>query len=243
MSETNEKIINIECEKEVINRIINKAKPFTAEIALNIKKDAIDTTVVDNSHVLLYKGIINKKHFTKYIITKDTQIGIDIDKINLPLTITEKTLKITWDGIGRLHINNYKMGLIDMTGIPEPKMPELHPPIEIKIEDTPKLKRILNAGSKLRDYFTLICEKDKQCYIKIEGDTDEFTEPIGKAKELLKTEYPVVALYSIDFMTNALKELTNTILLRYNSNNPIEIIEENDEEKHIFLIAPRIQNE
>jgi len=44
-------------------------------------------------------------------------------------------------------------------------------------------------------------------------------------------------------MTNALKELTNTILLRYNSNNPIEIIEENDEEKHIFLIAPRILND
>lgn len=235
--------IKIICDKSLVNKFFSRASPFVDEMPLEIKKEGLYTRIVENSHVALYEGYIGKKLFEKYKVNVDTKIGIDLNRIGLPLSLAEDKITMTYDGKSRLQVDNYKHGLIDMTGMPEPKMPDLKPSVELKTEKTDHIKKIIRVASKISDHFAIVTDKDKKVWIHVEGDTDELKEPIGTAKILHKTEYPIRALYSVDFISNVLKDLSDEIIIRYDTDNPIYIIEEKEDEKHTFLVAPRIESE
>lgn len=235
--------IELECEKKTIDKIFSRATPFVEDMPLSITKEGLYTRIVDNSHVALYEGFISKKEFTKYKVNVDTKIGITLTRIGIPLSLAKDVLTIRYDGDSRLKIDNYKHGLVDVSGMPEPKMPNLEPCIEFKTDKTDFIKKIINVASKISDHFAFIVDKDKQLWLKVSGDIDELNEPLGKIKELRKTEYPVRALYSVDFMKNVFKDLSDEIIIRFSTDNPIYVIEEKENEKHVFLVAPRIESE
>jgi proliferating cell nuclear antigen len=236
--------IKIECEKKTVDKIFNRAMPFIEELPLEIKKEGWHTRIVDNSHVALYEGFISKKLFEQYDVNVDTKIGIDLNRINIPLSLAKEKITISYDGGSRVKIDNYKHTLIDMAGMPEPKMPDLKPTVELKTDETEHIKKIIRVASKISDHFAIITEKNKDVWLHVEGDTDELKEPIGKAKILQEPDkYPVRALYSVDFINNVFKDLSEEIIIRYSEDNPIFVIEEKKDEKHVFLVAPRIESE
>jgi len=235
--------IELKCDKSIFNKIFSRASPFIEEMPLEIKKEGLYTRIVDNSHVALYEGFISKKLFDKYKVNVNTKIGVDVKRIQNPLSLADKKVTIEYDGSGRLKIDRYKSGLIDVRGMPEPKMPDLKPCIELKTDKTDRIKKIMSVADKISDHFAFIVDKDKQLWLNVEGDIDELNEPIGKIKELHTPEYPVKAMFSIDFISSVLKDLSGEIIIRFSTDNPVYIIEEKEDEKHVFLVAPRIESE
>ena len=55
-----------------------------------------------------------------------------------------------------------------------------------------------------------------------------------------EVNYPVTAMYSIDYFKNIIHDL-DTAIFRFSTDVPIQVVEEEDNEKHLFLLAPRIE--
>jgi len=234
--------IEIIGDKQILKKVFDRVEALIPEIKLQIKKEGITVREVDPSHVVLYEATIDKKVFSKYKVNIDTEIGIDVERIKKPLMLIDKEWVIHYDGSSYITTNNrHKTGLIDIHGLPNVKKPNIKSHIEIKTDKTGLIKKMITIGSSISDYITFYVEKDKQMWLKVEGDTDRLNEPLGKIRELQKPEYPVKAMYSVDYLSDIFKDLSNEVVLQFSTDNPLTVIEEREGEKHTFLLAPRLE--
>jgi hypothetical protein len=237
----NETIVKIKCKKETLNKIFTRAKPFVNELALKINKTGVETRIVDNSHVTLYECVMGKEKFDSYEVTKETVIGIDLKKINIPMSLVLEEMELEYlPNENKIRINNYKHGILDTTGMPETKIPNIEHLVEIKTDKVDMIKRLISVSGKISDNVEFYVGEDKKLFIRGKGDTDEFAEPIGEVTELQDTRYPVMAKFSIDVLLDVLKDIKGEISISLGMDRPMKIIEEEKNEKHLFMIAPRI---
>jgi DNA polymerase III sliding clamp (beta) subunit (PCNA family) len=241
------KKIEMKCKKEVLNKIFTRAKPFVNEIILNINKEGIDGRIIDNAHVALYEGTIGKEKFDDYQITSEEKIGIDLNQIDIPLSLVNEDMEIEYIEYDRkLKINNYRLSLIDTTGITPVKIPNIEHTIEIKTDKSEFLKKLFSVAGKISDHVEFYIGEDKKLWIRgkgTKGPSDDFAEPIGETIELMPTKYPVTAKFSVDVLSNVFKDLKDEVTISIKKDEPIKIVEEKENEKHLFLIAPRIDVE
>lgn len=236
--------IKMKCKKEVMNKIFTRAKPFVNEIALKITKKGIDGCVVDNAHVALYECKIGKKNFELYELSEEKTIGIDLTKIDIPLSLVKEDMEMEYlEYESKLRINNYKHSLIDITGMPNARIPTINHPIEIKTDKAEMLKKLVSVAAKISDTVEFYTGEDKKLWIRAKGDTDEFAEPIGEVTEIRETKYPVSSKFSVDVLSNVFKDLKEELTISISKDEPIKIIEEKEEERHLFMVAPRVETE
>lgn len=236
--------MKIRCKKEIFNRMITRAGPFLDELAINIDENGMNTRLVDAAHVALYDCIIDRKAFESFELTNNITLGIDLKKIDIPLSLVDEDMELEYlEYEAKLRINNYKHSLADISKAEPIKPMNMNPPIEIKTDKTEHIKKLASVAKRISEVLEFYVGEDKMMYVRAKGKTDEFAEPLGMVTQIRTAKYPISAQYSVDILIKILKDLKKDISISFNSDEPMTIIEEIENEKHTFMLAPRIDNE
>jgi proliferating cell nuclear antigen len=138
------------------------------------------------------------------------------------------------------------MGLIDTTGMPDPKMPNLNLPAKVVLKAS-ELTQGVRASETVSDHLALTVNKeDFELYA--EGDTDTVNLKLNKDLLLeLVTDSKCKSLFSIDYFSNMIKPVKgdDPITIMIGNDNPIRVEFNIAENKgHVtYLLAPRIESE
>src|SRR4030042_1107281 len=203
-------MFNAKVKSEILKGIIDVASPLVNEVKFNITPKGISLRAVDPAHVAMVDLEIKSDAFDEYKAT-NMELGIDMDKFAgiMRLSTSNDMVNLEYDeDTNRLIIKNgnlvRKMGLIDTTGMPDPKMPNLNLPAKVVLKAS-ELTHGVRASDTVSDHLSLTVNKDN-FELFAEGDTD--TVNLKLPKELLielNTTSKCKSLFSIDYFANMIK--------------------------------------
>ncbi len=245
-------MFNIKVKSEVLKGIIDVISPLVNEVKFNITSKGISLRAVDPAHVAMVDLEIKSDAFDEYKAT-DMELGVDMDKFAsiMRLSTSSDMVNMEYDeDTNRLiiKIGNLvrKMGLIDTTGMPDPKMPNLNLPAKVVLKAS-ELTQGVRASETVSDHLALTVNKD-DFELFAEGDTDTVNLKLHKDLLLeLATNSKCKSLFSIDYFSNMIKPVRgdDPITIMIGNDNPIRV-EFNiaDNKGHVtYLLAPRIESE
>ncbi len=245
-------MFNTKVKSEVLKGIIDVISPLVNEVKFNITSKGISLRAVDPAHVAMVDLEIKSDAFDEYKAT-DMELGIDMDKFAsiMRLSTSSDMVNMEYDeDTNRLiiKIGNLvrKMGLIDTTGMPDPKMPNLNLPAKVVLKAS-ELTQGVRASETVSDHLALTVNKD-DFELFAEGDTDTVNLKLHKDLLLeLATNSKCKSLFSIDYFSNMIKPVRgdDPITIMIGNDNPIRV-EFNiaDNKGHVtYLLAPRIESE
>jgi proliferating cell nuclear antigen len=245
-------MFNAKVKSEVLKGVIDVVSPLVNEVKLNITPKGISLRAVDPAHVAMVDLEIKSDAFDEYKAT-NMEIGIDMDKFAsiMRLSTSNDIVNIEYDEeTNRLiiKIGNLvrKMGLIDTTGMPDPKMPNLNLPAKVVLKAS-ELTQGVRASETVSDHLSLTVNKD-DFELFAEGDTDTVNLKLNKDLLLeLVTNSKCKSLFSIDYFSNMIKPVRgdDPITIMIGNDNPIRVEFNIAENKgHVtYLLAPRIESE
>lgn len=245
-------MFNAKVKSEVLKGIIDVISPLVNEVKFNITPKGIFLRAVDPAHVAMVDLEIKSDAFDEYKAT-NMELGIDMDKFAsiMRLSTSSDIVNIEYDeDTNRLiiKIGNLvrKMGLIDTTGMPDPKMPNLNLPAKVIIKAS-ELTQGVRASETVSDHLALTVNKD-DFELFAEGDTDTVNLKLHKDLLLeLTTNNKYKSLFSIDYFSNMIKPVRgeDPITIMLGNDNPIRVEFDIAENKgHVtYLLAPRIESE
>jgi proliferating cell nuclear antigen len=245
-------MFNVKVKSEVLKGIIDVASPIVNEVKFNITPKGIFLRAVDPAHVAMVDLEIKSDAFDEYKAT-NMELGIDMDKFAsiMRLSTSSDIVNMEYDeDTNRLiiKIGNLvrKMGLIDTTGMPDPKMPNLNLPAKVIIKAS-ELTQGVRASETVSDHLALTVNKD-DFELFAEGDTDTVNLKLHKDLLLeLTTNSKYKSLFSIDYFSNMIKPVRgeDPITIMLGNDNPIRVEFDIAENKgHVtYLLAPRIESE
>jgi len=245
-------MFNTKVKSEVLKGIIDVISPLVNEVKFNITSKGISLRAVDPAHVAMVDLEIKSDAFDEYKAT-DMELGVDMDKFAsiMRLSTSSDMVNMEYDeDTNRLiiKIGNLvrKMGLIDTTGMPDPKMPNLNLPAKVVLKAS-ELTQGVRASETVSDHLALTVNKD-DFELFAEGDTDTVNLKLHKDLLLeLATNSKCKSLFSIDYFSNMIKPVRgdDPITIMIGNDNPIRV-EFNiaDNKGHVtYLLAPRIESE
>jgi proliferating cell nuclear antigen len=245
-------MFNAKVKSEVLKGIIDVASPLVNEVKFNITPKGISLRAVDPAHVAMVDLEIKSDAFDEYKAT-NMELGIDMDKFAsiMRLSTSNDIVNLEYDEeTNRLiiKIGNLvrKMGLIDTTGMPDPKMPNLNLPAKVVLKAS-ELTQGVRASETVSDHLSLTVNKD-DFELFAEGDTDTVNLKLHKDLLLeLVTNSKCKSLFSIDYFSNMIKPVRgdDPITIMIGNDNPIRVEFNIAENKgHVtYLLAPRIESE
>jgi proliferating cell nuclear antigen len=245
-------MFNTKVKSEVLKGIIDVISPLVNEVKFNISSKGISLRAVDPAHVAMVDLEIKSDAFDEYKAT-DMELGIDMDKFAsiMRLSTSSDMVNMEYDeDTNRLiiRIGNLvrKMGLIDTTGMPDPKMPNLNLPAKVVLKAS-ELTKGVRASETVSDHLALTVNKD-DFELFAEGDTDTVNLKLPKDLLLeLVTTSKCKSLFSIDYFSNMIKPVRgdDPITIMIGNDNPIRVEFNIAENKgHVtYLLAPRIESE
>lgn len=245
-------MFNAKVKSELLKGIIDVASPLVNEVKFNITPKGISLRAVDPAHVAMVDLEIKSDAFDEYKAT-NMELGIDMDKFAsiMRLSTSNDIVFIEYDEESNrliIKIGNLvrKMGLIDTTGMPDPKMPNLNLPAKVVLKAS-ELTQGVRASETVSDHLALTVNKeDFELYA--EGDTDTVNLKLNKDLLLeLVTDSKCKSLFSIDYFSNMIKPVKgdDPITIMIGNDNPIRVEFNIAENKgHVtYLLAPRIESE
>ena len=245
-------MFNAKVKSELLKGIIDVASPLVNEVKFNITPKGITLRAVDPAHVAMVDLEIKSDAFEEYKAT-DMELGIDMDKFAsiMRLSTSNDIVFIEYDEESNrliIKIGNLvrKMGLIDTTGMPDPKMPNLNLPAKVVLKAS-ELTQGVRASETVSDHLALTVNKD-DFELYAEGDTDTVNLKLNKDLLLeLVTDSKCKSLFSIDYFSNMIKPVKgdDPITIMIGNDNPIRVEFNIAENKgHVtYLLAPRIESE
>jgi len=245
-------MFNAKVKSELLKGIIDVASPLVNEVKFNITPKGISLRAVDPAHVAMVDLEIKSDAFEEYKAT-DMELGIDMDKFAsiMRLSTSNDIVFIEYDEESNrliIKIGNLvrKMGLIDTTGMPDPKMPNLNLPAKVVLKAS-ELTQGVRASETVSDHLALTVNKD-DFELYAEGDTDTVNLKLNKDLLLeLVTDSKCKSLFSIDYFSNMIKPVKgdDPITIMIGNDNPIRVEFNIAENKgHVtYLLAPRIESE
>lgn len=245
-------MFNAKVKSELLKGIIDVASPLVNEVKFNITPKGISLRAVDPAHVAMVDLEIKSDAFDEYKAT-NMELGIDMDKFAsiMRLSTSSDMVNMEYDeDTNRLiiKIGNLvrKMGLIDTTGMPDPKMPNLNLPAKVVLKAS-ELTQGVRASETVSDHLALTVNKD-DFELFAEGDTDTVNLKLPKDLLLeLVTNSKCKSLFSIDYFSNMIKPVKgdDPITIMIGNDNPIRVEFNIAENKgHVtYLLAPRIESE
>ncbi|MCJ7572311.1 MAG: proliferating cell nuclear antigen (pcna) [Candidatus Thermoplasmatota archaeon] len=245
-------MFNAKVKSEVLKGIIDVVSPLVNEVKFNITPKGISLRAVDPAHVAMVDLEIKSDAFDEYKAT-NMELGIDMDKFAsiIRLSTSNDMVNLEYDeDTNRLiiKIGNLvrKMGLIDTTGMPDPKMPNLNLPAKVVLKAS-ELTQGVRASETVSDHLALTVNKD-DFELFAEGDTDTVNLKLPKDLLLeLDTNSKCKSLFSIDYFSNMIKPVRgdDPITIMIGNDNPIRVEFNIAENKgHVtYLLAPRIESE
>ena len=237
------------CDAKILKDIVNIASPIVNEAKLVLNKDGLNCKAVDPAHVAMFDLEIKKEAFIEWECKEDLELGIDIDKMSQIMKLAEDIVTIEQEEeTNRLIIKlgnlTRTLTLIDTSGMPDPKMPNLELP-GLVILDKNEISRAVKGAESITDHIRLTVKKDG-FEVFGEGDVDSITLKLDKSMvEKLQTSEKVTSLFSIDYFLNCIKNVVDKLSLNIGNDNPIKISYDFAENKgHVtYLVAPRIESE
>ncbi len=245
-------MFNAKVKSELLKGIIDVASPLVNEVKFNITSKGISLRAVDPAHVAMVDLEIKSDAFDEYKAT-NMELGIDMDKFAsiMRLSTSNDIVFLEYDEESNrliIKIGNLvrKMGLIDTTGMPDPKMPNLDLPAKVVLKAS-ELTQGVRASETVSDHLALTVNKD-DFELYAEGDTDTVNLKLNKNLLLeLVTDSKCKSLFSIDYFSNMIKPVKgdDPITIMIGNDNPIRVEFNIAENKgHVtYLLAPRIESE
>lgn len=236
-------------EKPLLNRLFRYTEPLIAEISPYFTNEGLYICEVDLAHVVMYNGFIAKSKFKEYELNRDARITVDISRLKLSTTLSKKNVTLIFNAKhNRLQVDEHaKIGLLE--NCIRPNEPTLDLPIEINEITEEKItiiKKMIEIGKKISDTVHFIIDEQKTLYLTVEGEQDTYKKPIvTKIKIKKDTKLPVKSIYSTDYLSLIFNNIDtkDTITIKLGQDKPMKVNYGDNEEKHMFLIAPRIEEE
>jgi proliferating cell nuclear antigen len=236
----------------VLKSIIEASAPLVDEIKLHVTPEGISVRTVDPAHVAMVDVSLGAKAFQEYKAT-DLELGVDLDKMKEILNLGSGDEVITLEfkeDQNRLVMSMQnlvrRMSLIDPSGMPDPKVPNLNLPNKVRIK-TGELLQGIKASKSISDHLALIADENAFEVIA-EGDTDTVNLKLTKNQLVeLKASERTKSLFSLDYFSNLVKAADGSedVTLNLGSDYPVRIeFGFADGHGHVtYLLAPRIENE
>jgi len=243
--------LHMEIDNKLIQNVFKSISSIQDEALFSLKKKHIEYAGVDPAHVALYTFKIPSKAINKYKIKKETDIGIDVEKLSGILKRRKKTKDIILDNYmehNSIYVS-WKTNrglfkricpLIDADSLRHPKAPNLDLLVNFSIP-IKELLEFLKEAEEISDHFSITASK---AGIMFEAISDEDVIRYGVPSD--GTEYKLCrSLFSNDYFIGAIKAMGlffKEVHLKIGNDNPIEIKGKNKDgfEMKVFL-APRIE--
>lgn len=258
MTEKNSRMyLCAEIKAKTLKTVIDAVKLFHYEMKLHVSPDKITTKQVDQAHV----GMINvemKKNLFESYKASEFEMGVDLDKLEalLKLAKSDDMVKLEVDDKvdSCLHVSfdiiKRRIGCIDTSGMPDPKLPNIKTVVSAKLKKH-DLELSLKAASQLTDYFKILATRNI-LQISTEDDVDKVDIKLengnsGKLLEMSKINEAVQSMYTTDFIRNCIKTAGGDVpvSIGFSKDKPIKLDYEMEEGKLTFnyMVAPRIESE
>ena len=249
--------LDFKCNASVLQSMMNSIGEITEEAPFKITQDAITTTVVDASHVVMLTLRIPKRNFyhgrsddvvnksLQFDVSRDFGVAFDVseikqgfmkilnptDKVTGYITPTEIFLKTD-------HLNK-SFSAID--GVQEAKCPDFQNKLTFKIPEflLPTFVKAINEKE-----YVQITSDDDGVWGKIFSDASD-ERPLNFLFTKVKQEAKARCLYSCDYLTKIFKATGNIdIVFIMDTDVPCTIKTEYlDGGEAIALLAPRINSD
>ncbi len=237
-----------------IKTIIDATAILVDEAKFKIADDGIYGRTVDPAHVGMIDFKLKKEAFDDYDCKEETEIGIDLDKLKTALKVatSEEMVELKYEKEeGRLKVSignlTRKIALLDVTEMPDTKIPSLELPAEIVIS-TVEFHQAIKAAESISDHVTLIADKES-FELVAEGDTDIVELRLSKEQLYsLKCEERVKSMFPLDYLSDMVKVArgkSEELTINLGNNYPIKLSFEmaGGYIKIMYLLAPRIESE
>ena len=237
---------------ETLKKMIDIVSPLVNEVKLNVTPNGISLRAVDPAHVAMVDLEIKASAFEEYK-ADEMEIGIDLDKLGsiMKLASSNDTVSLEFDEISNkliVRIGNLvrKIGLIDTTGMTEPKVPSLNLPAKITLKAS-ELHQGVKASEAVSDHIALLATQDA-FELFAEGDTD--TVNLKLPRDLLidlNAPEKCRSLFSIDYFSSMIKPVKGDepLTIYLGNDNPVKLEFEfaDKNARATYLLAPRIESE
>jgi DNA polymerase III sliding clamp (beta) subunit (PCNA family) len=239
--------INMQGKKEIWQNIVDKIIGIQEDVVFVIEKNGIRVRLTDAGHVALADLTIKKKGFSEYSINHETKIGVDLKKLqkHIKAHATAKTLTVTNDESRLVFTDEHKhvtrMGLLDCRSFPDVKIPEMDFSVELKTSfgDIASMVKVSNDFGVDALIFEI---KNSKFTIFMDGETDDARFPICTVDNLTgKRDFQ--SIYSSDYLGLFSFDANDEVIVRFGKDIPIYFEHDDDEERIIYLLAPRIESE
>jgi proliferating cell nuclear antigen len=236
---------------EILKEVVNVVSTLVDEAKFNINADGLTLRAVDPAHIAMVDLSLGKDAFEEFK-SEETEIGIDIDKLNqfLKLAKTGDIVDLKHDDDKRrLNIVvgdiTRRMSLIDTTGMSDPKVPNLDLPasVTVRAED---LMQGIKASETVSDHIALVANPEG-FEMSCEGDMDQVHWRKAK-KDLvaLEAQGSVRSLFPLEYFSNMLKSVSSgsEVTMQLGSDYPVKMVFKiaGGKGEVRYLLAPRIES-
>lgn len=237
---------------ETLKKMIDIVSPLVNEVKLNIAPTGISLRAVDPAHVAMVDLEVKASAFEEYR-ADEIEIGLDLDKLAsvMKLAGSNDVVSLELDEVANkliVRIGNLvrKIGLIDTTGMTEPKVPSLNLPAKITLKAS-ELQQGVKASEAISDHVALSATQDA-FELFAEGDTDTVNMKLPKDLLIgLNAPGKCRSLFSIDYLSNMIKPVKGEepLTIYLGNDNPVKLEFEfaDKNARATYLLAPRIESE
>ncbi|WNY25427.1 DNA polymerase sliding clamp [Methanolapillus millepedarum] len=222
------------------------------EVRLKITPAGLSVKAVDAANVAMVIFDLKASAFDSFS-ADDTEIGLDLVKLNDILGIVEKKTLVDMElepTAQKLHLNfgglSYTLSLLDPSTIrSEPRVPQLDLPARVVLNGQ-DLKRAVKAAEKISDHMTLGVSGNI-FFMEAKGDTDQVRLEMDSNQLIDLKSGEANSLFSLDYLLDIIKPAgkANEVSLSIGCDFPILIqFDIAPAVCHVmFLLAPRIESD
>lgn len=237
---------------DFLRAIIDAIAILVDEVKFKLADDGVYGRTVDPAHVGMIDFQLKKDAFDEYKNEKETEIGIDLERLRgiLKIASSDDIVALKYDEEeGRLHVKignlTRKISLLDVSEMPDTKIPSLDLPAEIVVP-TNEMHQAIRAAEEIADHIVLIGDEDG-FEMRAEGDTDVVELRIPKEQLYsLKCEERVRSMFPLDYlrdMVKIAKGKSDEITINLGTDYPVKLAFDmaGGYIKITYLLAPRIE--
>ncbi len=236
---------------EIFKRIVEVVSVIVNEVKFNIKDDGFHIKAVDPAHVAMVELNIAPQAFNEYN-AEDTELGVDLDKMESIIRLGKGNdeMDATYDEDSErlvIRIGNLvrKMTLLDVSTMPDLKIPNLQFPAKVELLADDFLLGI-RAAQSVSDYVVLTAEKDS--FELSAGTQEEINQKFSKEQLLsLECKDKSRSLFSLDYLSSMMKGIRSgeKLAIFIGNDYPVRIeFETLDGNASVaYLLAPRTEIE
>jgi proliferating cell nuclear antigen len=236
---------------EIFRRVVETVSVIVDEVKFNVSEEGMQIKAVDPAHVAMVELKVNPKAFSEYNAS-DVELGVDLDKLDgiMKLGRSGDEISMSYDEDSErlvVTIGNLvrKMSLLDISAMPDPKIPNLQFPARVDLLSDDFALGI-KAAQSVSDY--LIMSADSESFELSAGTQEQMNQRFSK-EQLIAVECKSKArsLFSLDYLASMMRGVRSGEKLRIGLGNdyPVhiefEILDGNG--SVAYLLAPRTEVE